>query len=49
MTPTGVAYQISCISDIYIIVHKNSKIIVKKKQEKMLWLGGNVLPQHEEL
>ena len=27
---TGVAYQISCISGIYVMVHKNSKITVKK-------------------
>jgi hypothetical protein len=28
LTPTEVKYQESCISDIYIIIHNSSKIIV---------------------
>ena len=27
-TPLGVTYQIFCISDIYIVIHNSSKIIV---------------------
>ena len=30
VTPLGVTYQISCISDIYITIHNSSKITVMK-------------------
>ena len=31
-TFTGVTYQTFCISDIYIMIHNSSKIIVMKQQ-----------------
>ena len=31
---TGVPYQISCISDIYIMIHNSNKITVMKQQQK---------------
>ena len=42
----GVAYQISCISDIYIMVHSNSKISYEVATKIILWLE---LLQYEEL
>ena len=32
MTPLGVSDQISCILDIYIMIHNSSKITVMKQQ-----------------
>jgi hypothetical protein len=31
---TGIAYQISSIPDIYIMIHNDSKITVMKQQQK---------------
>lgn len=37
---TGVTYQMSCISDIYIPIHNNSRITVMKLTTTViLWLG----------
>lgn len=38
--PFGVAYQISFILDIYIVIHNNSKITVMKSQLKSFMVGG---------
>ena len=43
---TGVAYQIACISDIYIMIHNSSKNCYKVATEIILWLG---VTTHEEL
>jgi hypothetical protein len=41
VTPLRVAYQIYCISDIYITIHNSNKIGVLKKQQKSFYgLGG---------
>lgn len=50
---TGVEYQISCISAIYITIHSSSKITVRKYQWKhwyfMVVVEGSWSPLHKEM
>lgn len=46
MTPHKVAYQISCISNFYIMIYNSNKITVMKWHQSNLWL---VSLQREEL
>jgi hypothetical protein len=39
-TPLGGAYQISCISDIHIMIHNSRKIKLKKSQQNIFMLEG---------
>ena len=45
-TPFTVVYQISCISNIYIITHKSSKISYEVATKEFFDWGS---PQHEKL
>lgn len=36
VTSIGVTYQIFCISDVYILIHNRSKILVVRKQQDMI-------------
>jgi hypothetical protein len=36
-----IPYQISCRLDIYITIHKSSNILVMKRQENNLMIGGH--------
>ena len=44
--PLQVEYQLSCISDIYIMIHNSSKIIVMKQQWNNFMVG---VAKHEAL
>lgn len=43
---TGIAYQIPCISDIYITIHNSRKLQLWSSSKLILWLGS---AQDEEL
>lgn len=45
----GLAYQVSCIPDIYITIHNDSKVTVMKQQQNNFMVGKGGSPQHEEL
>jgi hypothetical protein len=39
--PLEVTYQMSCILDIHIMIHNNSKITVMKKQQNDVLIAGH--------
>lgn len=41
MAHLAVSYKISYVSDIYITIHKGSKITVIKEQENNIYVGGD--------